>query len=164
MSSSRAKNGTPDRPASPLNLPGIIREIRPTQIPLAVGPAAPGSHNDAGLIRRVLVEAIRASGLSREQIADEMARLVGRRITARMLNGYTAESQEDALFPAELTRAFCSATGDDQLLRCMAELHGLHVIEAEDAELVALGRAFLQRTQADEKISFLERRLYGREV
>lgn len=91
-----------------------------------------------------------------------MTYLVGRKITERMLNGYTAESQEDYLFPAELTRAFCVATADSRLMRHIAELHGMQLIGAEESELIELGRAFLQRTEAEEQIGLLQRRLHGR--
>jgi hypothetical protein len=109
-----------------------------------------------------MAESIRISGKSRVQIAEDMTYLVGRKITERMLNGYTAESQEDYLFPAELTRAFCIATGDTRILRCIAEMQGLRVISEDEAELIELGRAFLQRNEAQEQIELLQKRLHGR--
>ena len=51
----------------------------------------PGSLNDCHVIRALLVEAIKKSGKSRAAIADEMSYLVGREITERQLNGFTAE-------------------------------------------------------------------------
>lgn len=122
----------------------------------------PGGQNDAALIRKVLVDAIKASGKSRAQLADEMSYLAGRRVTERMLNGYTAESREDFPFPLELARPFCTATGSDELMKALPHLHGLRVIDEKDAELVELGRAFLQRTQAEQQIADLQQRLNGR--
>jgi hypothetical protein len=113
-------------------------------------------------VRAALTEAIRTSGKSRAQIADEMTYLVGRKITERMLNGYTAESQEDYLFPAELTRAFCTATNDIGLIRCIAELHRHHIIDEHEVELLELGRAYQLRTEADAQMEMLQRRLGGR--
>ena len=140
----------------------LFTVIHPTQ-PTTPEPGAERScQGDARLIRNTLVEAIRACGKSRATIADEMTALLGRKVTERMLNGYTAESQEDYQFPAELQRAFCIATGNDRLLRCMAELHGLQIIDAQDAELVELGRAFLQRSASQEKIDDLQRALSRR--
>jgi hypothetical protein len=120
-----------------------------------------GTMNDSALIRGVLVEAIRNSGKSRPQIADEMSRLVGRQITERMLNAYTAESQEEHRWPAELTRAFCSATGDARLLRVLAEAAGLRVINDTESHLLELGRNHLQRSRAERAISAIEQRLDG---
>jgi hypothetical protein len=91
-----------------------------------------------------------------------MTFLTGRKVTERMLNGYTAESKEDYLFPAELTRAFCVATGDTRVLHCLAELNGFRVVSSEEAELIELGRAFLKRNEAQETIDLLQKRLHGR--
>jgi len=134
----------------------------PTQLEFDSRSTVAGSHNDAGVIREALAEGIRSSGKSRAQISEEMTYLVGRKITDRMLNGYTAASAEDYLFPAELARAFCTATGSTALLDCIAELHGLRVITQEESELITLGRAFLQRNEAQEQIEILQKRLHGR--
>jgi hypothetical protein len=123
-----------------------------------------GSMNDGALIRGVLVEAIRHSSKSRPQIADEMTRLVGREITERALNAYTAESKEDHRWPAELTRAFCSATGDDRLLRVLSEAAGLRVINDAESHLLELGRNYLGRARAERAIAALEQRLEGSEL
>lgn len=127
----------------------------------AASPEPTGSMNDGALVRGVLVEAIRNSGKSRAQIADEMSRLVGRAITQRMLDAYTAESREDHRWPGELTRAFCSATGDDRLLRVLAESAGLRVITDAESHLLELGRNYLQRSRAERAITALEQRLEG---
>jgi hypothetical protein len=132
--------------------------IHPTQLQLQDAPAQ-GSLNDAQCIRIALTDSIRACGKSRAQIAEEMSYLSGRTVTERMLNGYTAASQEDYQFPADLARAFCTATGDARVLRCIAEPQGLFVIDAKAAELIELGRAFLQRTEAEEQIALLQKRI-----
>ena len=124
----------------------------------------PGSLNDAHLVRAVLTEVIRACGKSRATICEEMTYLSGQEVTERRLNGFTAESKEDFRWPAELDRAFCTVTGDTRLLTCRVELHGLHVITADEMELLELGRAFLKRTQSEDQIALLQRRLHGRSL
>jgi len=138
---------------------GVVQQL---PLPLDRENILPGSLNDSHVIRAVLTEVIRACGKSRAQIADEMSYLVGREVTERMLNGFTAESKEDYRWPAELDRAFCAVTGDTRLLTCRVELHGMHVIDSDEMDLLELGRAFLQRTQAEEKIERLQKRLQGR--
>jgi hypothetical protein len=137
--------------------------IHPTQLEFQGAPPQ-GSLNDVQCVRTALAESIRGCGKSRAQIAEEMTYLSNRKVTERMINGYTAESQEDYQFPADLTRAFCVATSDMRLLKCMAELQGLRVVNADEAELIELGRAFLQRTEAEEQIALLQKRLQGRSV
>jgi hypothetical protein len=117
--------------------------------------------NDAALIRSIVADAIRKSSKSRAQIAEEMTYLVGREITERMLNGFTADSRDDYRWPAELDRAFCEATGDDRLLRCRVELAGYRVISQQEAEILELGRQYLMRQRAADNLAALEKRLGG---
>jgi serine/threonine protein phosphatase PrpC len=135
-----------------------------SQMPLAFdrNGVLPGSLNDSHMIRAILVDAIRRCGKSREVIAEEMTYLVGREITERQLNGFTAESKEDYKFPAELDRAFCMVVGDTRLLTCRVERAGMHVITDDEKLLLELGRQHLRRNQAAEQIQIIERQLNGR--
>ena len=112
--------------------------------------------DDGPLVRSILVDSIRACGKSRIEIADEMSRLLGRKVTERMLNAFTAESKEEHRWPAEFDRAFCAATGDNRLLTCRVEAAGLRVINAEEEKLLDLGREYLRRKRAEKKLAALE--------
>lgn len=116
---------------------------------------------DAALVRGVVADTIRRSNKSRGQIAEEMTYLVGREITERMLNGFTADSRDDYRWPGELDRAFCFVTGDNRLLRCRAELAGYKVISQDEAALLELGRQYLIRQRATTQIDLLEKSLAG---
>jgi hypothetical protein len=109
--------------------------------------------NDSALVRHVLAESMRRCGKSRQQIAEEMSHLVGRTVTERMLNAFTAESREDHRWPAEFDRAFCAAVGDPWLLRCRAELAGFRVIDPDEATILELGRSYLTRKRAEAEIA-----------
>ncbi len=115
--------------------------------------------NDDSLVREILVSAIKSSGKSREQIADEMSVHLGVRVTERMITSFTAESKEFHRWPGAWDRAFCLSTHDDRLLRFRAELSGLKVIGQEESALLELGRQYLLQKRAAEKISQLERQL-----
>ncbi len=121
----------------------------------------PGSLNDAGMVRQVIVHAMKTCPLSRAQLAERMTFLAGTEVTERMLNAFAAESREDHRFPSELERAFCAATGDYQLLTCRAELAGLHLVDDTDLHLMELGREFLRQKRATENIAGLEAKLRG---
>lgn len=140
---------------------GVVQQL---PLPLNRESVLPGSLNDSHVIRATLTEVIRTCGKSRAQIANEMSYLVGREVTERMLNGFTAESREDYRWPAELDRAFCAVTGDTRLLTCRVERHGLHVIDDNDLLLLELGRAVHQRNRAGDAIDILQRQLVGREL
>lgn len=120
-----------------------------------------GAMNDVALIRDVIYAAIAKCSKSREQIAEEMTWLVGREVTVRLLNGVTAESQDEYRWNADLDRAFCFVTGDERLLTCRAELAGLHVIDEAGWHLLELGREYLREKDAAANRVALEARLRG---
>jgi hypothetical protein len=101
-----------------------------------IGALLPAYSGDGAAIRSAIVREVRLSGKSRAQIADEMTRLVGREITERMLNAYTAESKEDHRWHAELTRAFCKVVGNNRLLFLLPGLDGFKVIDQRDQQLL----------------------------
>ena len=82
---------------------------------------SPNSRNLAAepvkAIRRLVDAAILCSGMSRDQIADELTKQVGEPVTSMMLFGWTSESKKRIRFPAGFVLAFCEITGDDQLQR-----------------------------------------------
>lgn len=121
----------------------------------------PGSFNDDQLVRSTISAAIKASPLSREQIADAMTVMLGLRVTARMLNNFTSGSTSPARFPAAWDRAFCCAVADDSLLVCRVLRAGLIAISEQEKALMELGRQYLIRKRADEEAERLERRLGG---
>jgi hypothetical protein len=161
MNSSRTQSRPQQSAASTVNAERKITPIQQLKLDLDRRSIIPGSFNDCFVIRAILVDAIKQSGKTRVAIAEEMTLLVGRQITERMLNAFTAESKEDSRWPAELDRAFCEVTGDARLLACRIEQAGLHVITDDEKYLLELGRQFLIRNQADEQIALLERRLRG---
>ena len=144
-------------PSSRLTSPSNpAEELRPS----ATEPLFP-TLNDEILLRELLIDAIRKSDKSRDQIADEMSLLLHTRVTRRALDLYTAESADQNRFPMQYARAFCKATGDDALLRALPELAGLQVIGAEEQALMELGREFLRQKDAAAKIVALEAKLSG---
>jgi hypothetical protein len=162
MNSSRVHS-----PASPhsVSREKIAESFRPEQMDLYADQAPlPGSLNDESVVRGVVTEAIRHSTKSREEIAEQMSGLSGDHITVRMLNSYTSEAAEQHRWPAQYTRAFCQVIGDWGLLRCISERSGFHLINDDEVLLLDLGRQFLVRKRADEKIALLEAQLHGKET
>jgi hypothetical protein len=122
---------------------------------------APGSLNDDSLVRAVITDAIKRCRKGREQIAEDMQRLLGVPVTARMIGSFTSESKELHRWPGAWDRAFCFATGDFRLLCCRVEAAGFHVITRAEAELLELGKEHLRRKRASENVELLEKRLLG---
>jgi hypothetical protein len=121
----------------------------------------PGSLNDSSLVRSALVEAMRGSPLSREEIAERISLLSGSAVTVRRVNAFASESRDDYRFPLELLRALCVAIGDFSPLRRIAEAAGFRLIDANEADLLELGRETLKQKRAGENVALLEKRLQG---
>lgn len=121
----------------------------------------PSSLNDDLLIRSEISFYIRQSGKSREQIADLMSESLGVRVSAKMLNTYTAESMESNRLPAAWLRAFCAALGNDALLEVLLAKAGYTLIRNEERQLLELGREFLRQKRATERIAMIEAGLRG---
>ncbi|MDR5730589.1 MAG: hypothetical protein RB191_24535 [Terriglobia bacterium] len=119
----------------------------------------PGNLNDDPLIRAAISSSIRACVLSREQIAERMTALLQVRVTAKMLDSYSAESMQANRFPAAWLRAFCQAVGTESVLAVIAEAAGCKWISGEEIELLELGRQTVLRKRAEEAIAGLESRL-----
>ncbi len=124
----------------------------------------PGSLNDDSLVRGIITDAIKHCGKSREQIADEMQRLLAIQVTARMITSFTAESKELHRWPGAWDRAFCIATGDFRLLCCRVEAAGMKVITESESQLLEIGRQYLIQKRSEQSIALLERRMAGVEL
>ena len=161
MSSSHPQDRSPSPSPSPAKSAPRFAEEQRELWPTADKVAAPGSLNDAGLVRKVIVAAMHKCPLSRAEIADRMAYFTGTEVTERMLNAFAAESREDHRFPSQLERAFCAAVGDNTLLTCLAELAGLHFIDETGLALMELGREFLRQKRAAENLNAIETKLRG---
>ena len=114
------------------------------------------------LVRRAVQLAFRQGSKSRQAIAEDMARLLGRPVTVRMLDNFTAESHPQHRFPAAWLPAFCIAAGDCEVLRHLVEAIGYRMVNQGEATLIDLARAYLEQKHATEKMEELEGRLKSR--
>ena len=164
MNSSRPHVGGRVTPASMQKNREVFLPDSQLPLPQFAASVTPGSLNDDHVIRAIVTDSIRNCTKSREEIADEMTLHLGERVTVRMLNSYTAGASEKHRWPAQYSRAFCHATGDDRLIRCITERAGLHLITSDEGKMLELGRQFLIRKRADEAIAKLEQILRGAEL
>jgi hypothetical protein len=131
-------------------------ELFTVQLPRA------GSLNWDARIRDAVKDSIKECSKSRAAIAEEMSYLLGERVTEQMLNCYTAESKQQHRFPLLFVPAFCVVTGSPELLSIAAFLLGFATIDAENQQLLELGRQYLLRKESEAKIAELENVLKGR--
>jgi hypothetical protein len=99
-------------------------------------PQPAGREMDAA-VRAVVSHAIATQPHSRQQLAEHISRLAGVRVTAGMLNDFTAASKRLARFPAAWVPAFCQAAGDDSLQRLMLSQRLLAAVTLGERVLLA---------------------------
>jgi hypothetical protein len=123
----------------------------------------PGAADDDAVTRGILGDAIKRSGLSREQIADRMSWLTSRTISSSMLFDFTAGSKAAHRFPFAWARAFCQVTNDNRLLEYIAEQSGFILLPKRDADVLSLGELVVEQRRVEGEVArharnILERR------
>lgn len=72
-------------------------------------------------IARAVAEAIKESGRSREEIAEDMSAYLGERVTPEVLYQYSSVANERHNIPAHRLIALLAVTGDDRLVNAALE-------------------------------------------
>jgi len=93
----------------------------------------PGSLNIKHQLIPALISALRHSGKSREQIADEMTVYTGEEITVHMINAWVCQSKENHRFPLEYLPAFRKATNNLEALNITSRACGTFTLRGPDA-------------------------------
>lgn len=104
-------------------------------------------------MRRALNNAIKASPLSRDQVADLVSDYCGREVTKSTLDTFTGSGRPNRL-PADLLPALTVVLGPD-LLNEIALAAGCRVMVREEVQLARLGQTYLLSLQLREEMSRL---------
>lgn len=104
-------------------------------------------------------EAMRDSGLNREDIASRMTELLGAEVSVHMLNAYSSPEREAHKVSLERAIAFDIATGGQALLQLYARLLGGRAFLGRDAMLAELGRAEVLRDELNGQIKRIKGRM-----
>ncbi|WP_427500764.1 hypothetical protein ACQE3E_15480 [Methylomonas sp. MED-D] len=100
----------------------------------------PGSLDIDSEFRNLLSDLIKASALSRHQIAARMSELVGHEITKHQLDSWTAESRDGWRFPVVYLPAFEAAIESHELTAFIASLRGAKLYIGKEALMAQLGK------------------------
>jgi len=117
----------------------------------------PGDLNISLRIRDAISQALRKSKLSRYQIAALMSELTGSDISKTMLDAYSADSKEYHRFPLEWVPAFIRATGDEAILKAVAEAAGCQVVSGDEAVYAEIARLERQEEEIRRKKEILRK-------
>lgn len=132
-----------------------ISDITARQFPLVQAANGSFAASSAG-VRNALALDLRASTLSREEVARELTDLTGRAVTVAMIEAYLAPTKPHR-FPAELVGAWCAVTGSVRILEALCEELGLSVATQEDRDYAELGRMEIRRGELMQRLGRLPR-------
>jgi hypothetical protein len=90
--------------------------------------------------------------LSREAVALELSRSVGRIVSLAMLDAYLAETKQNHRFPVELVPAWVYVMKSPRLLQALCGISGLSLATQEDRDFAELGRAALRQEKLAKKL------------
>lgn len=124
-----------------------------------ISPAEPESLNISLRLRDALSNALRKCKQSRYQIAAQMSELTGCDISKTMLDAYTADSKEYHRFPAEWIPAFKKTTGDDSVLKILAEGCESQIVSGKDLLYAEAARIDRQIEDLKRKQTIIRNRL-----
>lgn len=119
--------------------------------------ALPGALAFGAIIRGLVADAIKASPLSRSEIAARMSELTGQDITIHMLNAWTAESRSEWRFPLEYLPAFEEATATHAITAWLADVRGGQLLVGREALNAEIGRLERMRDAAAQRLRALKR-------
>jgi hypothetical protein len=102
-------------------------------------------------LKEALVQDLKSSRWSREQVADRLTALLGREITQFIIDGWTSQTKDNYRFPAEYLAAWVQATGEYGALHLVVESCGARVVVPELVERRLVKVEAERRRLADEE-------------
>ena len=125
------------------------------EVPAARDPK-PGALALGATLRHLLSDLLKASHLSRFDVAARMSELTGQEITKHQLDAWTAESREGWRFPLEYLPAFEVAVQTHDITAWLADLRGCKVLVGKEALDAEIGRLERARDEAGKRIKQLK--------
>lgn len=138
--------------------------MKPKQLSLPMA-ETPSMGYSAGAFRRkeAVQEAFKRAldncFLSREEIAQEMTRLVGEKIGVSHIANWTAESKSNWRFPLEFAAAFFMITGDIRVMKAALEGSGINVMDDNDLLFYEIGKEVERARESKERLKQSRERL-----
>ena|SRR5579864_1933064 len=111
------------------------------------------------------IAAVRTSRVSAKRLWCDrlpLSWLLSTKVTAAMLNNFTADGKVAHRFPFVWSRAFCQSTGDWRLLHYIAEQASFILLDKEDADVVALGEQVIEQERAAAEVKKIARNIIDR--
>ncbi len=122
---------------------------------------AAGSQRCLEAVHEAFREALIASGLKREYVAQELSRLTGDQVSIHHINSWTAESKAgERHIPLEYAAALTVILGDGRILAAACP-KGYVVLSPEEAAVYELGKVVVEEKRRRRKKHELWERING---
>ena len=113
---------------------------------------AAGSFRRAEAVQEAVQAALKNCFLSREEIADEMSRLLGEKISANHIANWAAESKNGWRMPLEYAAAFSVITNDFGVIKAALAGSGVNILEDGELAYYEIGKAIEEKRESEAKI------------
>lgn len=113
----------------------------------------------AATIARGVSEALKGSGRTRDQVAQDMSAYLGAAVPTNILDKYASEAAEEHVINLVRFVALIHATRSRELLQLIAEPFGWSVIEQRHLDAIELAAALEERERLNGEIDAARKRL-----
>jgi hypothetical protein len=103
-------------------------------------------------VQEALTYSLSGCGMSREDVAAEMARLTGEPISRGHIDNWCSEGKRDWRFPLEYVTAFCVVTGDYGLVAAVLAGTGQGLADEETRAFAELGQTIVEERKISAKL------------
>ncbi len=130
-------------------------------VPVARTPK-PGALDVGVQLRNLLSELMKASPLSRHQLAARMSELLGHEVSKHQLDSWTAESRDGWRFPLEYLPALEVALETHEVSAWLADLRGAKLAVGREALETQLGKLEHMKGELRKQEAAIKKLLGGR--
>jgi len=118
-----------------------------------------GSLRRAEAVREAYQATLKECLLGPEEIADEMSRLTGDKITKNHIANWSAESKSQYRLPLEWAAAFSIVTNDTRVIKAALEGSGINLLDDKEMTYYEIGKAIEEKRESDARIKENRNRL-----
>jgi len=118
-----------------------------------------GSFRRTESVQEALKITLKNCPLSRDEIADEMSRVLGEKVTKNHIANWVAESKNGYRLPLEWTSAFCVVTNDTRVIKAAFEGSGINVLDDSEMTFFEIGKAVEEKRESDARLKENRNRL-----
>jgi len=118
-----------------------------------------GSFRRTEAVQEAVRMALKGCLLSREEIADEMSRLLGEEVSKNHIANWAAESKNGWRMPLEYAAAFSVITNNNEVTKAAFEGSGINVLDDSEMTFYEIGKAVEEKRESDARLKENRNRL-----